>query len=29
MFLEQHSEFEQVEFTAFLSDKKFVENVLL
>ena len=28
MFLELHGEFEQVEFTAFLSDEKFVETVL-
>ena len=27
MFLEQHGEFKQVEFTPFVSEKKFVENV--
>ena len=27
MFLEQHGEFKQVEFTPFVNEKKFVENV--
>ena len=29
MFLEQHCEFKQVEFTSFVNEKKFVENVYL
>ena len=27
MFLEQHREFKQVEFTSFVNEKKFVDNV--
>ena len=29
MFLEQHGEFKQVEFTPFVDEKKFVETVFI